>query len=430
MTVPICPHWISANRGNLGTRTDAQIFAEWQPEFVKIVCNDIKVPYLEDVPSNSKIVVRHYPLSELFGDRGIESYEFSGIINKNWYHNEGSGRDKYGNFFSLESSVVTPETVALQHAQLSELMAQYCEYRGVARNRLLFEGINEPMLWSTEGPEFITRYEKARLRYMHERNLNSVIFNFGVGWPGNGGVQNSPVQWETFEPAILAMRQGDFVGLHEYCDLLGVDNNWGWWMGRFTQCPYNVPILITETGIDCGVSGNFYKSWKSLPGEEREKAQVYTDLLLYYWNKCLKDGRVKAIFPFTYDRGSNEWAEFDIRTEMFINVWFNKKHLVVTNPNIPKLPVSSTQPEVPVVDKIGNTMLEKAEAVQVIRINPTAALAKAIRKYNMWVTSDEFSEVIDGIKYIGQRAENPDTGSVSVFYVKENDYGNVIKKDR
>ena len=91
--------------------------------------------------------------------------------------------------------------------------------------------------------------------------------------------------------------------------------NWGWWAGRFTKCPYkDKRIVVTETGIDLGVVAQWYGGWRDLPGgSEEEKAARYADEIEWYKAKCREDGRVAAITVFTYDVGSSHWEKFDIR---------------------------------------------------------------------------------------------------------------------
>ena len=437
---PISPHWIGAHRGTLGTKTDKQLFAEWQPKFIKIITDDETVPYIEDVPVDTKIVVRHYPMSELFHNRGFAdtrnaSVETSDTTRDNiietYYGSEGSGRDLLlvlpKATRSAMRSMQTPEDAALQHAQISERIAQWCETRGVSRQRLVFEGLNEPQLWSTEPPHLVARYEKARLVEMHKRNLCSVVGNFGVGWPGNGGVQNAPVQWDFFKTVITTMLPGDYLGLHEYWSVNGVMQNWRWWAGRYEQCPYNVPILITETGIDTGVSGQFYGSWRNLPGDEAAQAERYVDELIYYWNKCYTDGRINGIFPFTYDRGSDTWYYFDIRTEMFMQKWFAKKDTVrdLTSGSVMPPPVTP-----PSTSELGQAILAEAEKQQTVKINPDAALLKAIANAGMWATTSEFGYVYNGKNYTAQRGESTTDGRVIVFYVENGKWDQIMQEQR
>jgi len=345
-------HWIPTHRGTLGSTPDRDIFARWQPGFVKIITVDNAVPYLEDVPATARIVVRNHPMSELNGDRSlipVAGAPAPPVVDETpeaiaakyaayfeaWAEQPPSGAERTGPR-SLASA--GPETIGAQHAAICQAMAQYCESRGVNRSRLLFEGLNEPQLWANEPPDLTARYYRAFLVGLHGFGLYGVVGNFGVGWPGNGGVADTPPQWEFFRPVINEMRAGDYLGLHEYWALNGPQQNWRWWAGRFLQCPYQVPILITECGIDTGVTGQWYGGWRDLPGNsEDEKAARYSNELVWYAQQGLADGRVGQVFTFTYDIGSSHWEKFDIRNWPFLDAFFKVKDQV-TNPPPPPPP--------------------------------------------------------------------------------------------
>ena len=83
---------------------------------------------------------------------------------------------------------------------------------------------------------------------MHAQGLRSVVSNLGVGWPGNTG-PDTPPEWDWFKDVAATFAAGDYLGTHEYNGFNGVQENWGWWMGRILKCPYKVPVIITESGI-------------------------------------------------------------------------------------------------------------------------------------------------------------------------------------
>lgn len=308
-------HLIPAHWGNFWGRHDADWIKAWAPRFVKVVCDDETVPHIAELPPAATIIVRNYPLSEQGHNRGFAAKSLSLTAAADMgLPQTGSGRDLArggpGAFADAEAltGVVTrgmsdlPEAVGVAHAQAHARTAAWCKAQGVDPARLIFEGLNEPLLWATEPPELVARYEAARLKEAHRLGLRCVIGNFGVGWPGNGGVQDAPVQWDFFRPAIAQMVAGDYMGLHEYWALQGPTQNWKWWGGRFTQCPYRVPILITECGVDTGVTGQWYGGWGDIPAATwDERAAKYVDWLLWYAGQALADGRVQCVLPFSYD---------------------------------------------------------------------------------------------------------------------------------
>ena len=150
------------------------------------------------------------------------------------------------------------KNLAQRHANMCNTMASWAESHGFPRSRLIFEGLNEPHYWSDEPPAAVAEYYKWLTVFNHGFNTRTMEFNSGVGWPGNGGVQNAPPEWAWAKPTIDVMTAGDYLGSHEYWALNGPTENWKWWAGRFLQCPYQVPMVITECGIDTGVTGNWF----------------------------------------------------------------------------------------------------------------------------------------------------------------------------
>jgi len=326
----IYPHWMPLHRGSFGPYTDKDVFKTWNPKIIKIVWDGSKVPYLEDIPPNAKIIWRNYPLSEEFhgGLNTAGMMRFSGlelpdisIIGDNGLPQNGSARDgryvpKIASRAALE--LPTPEQAASVYVRNAVEVAEYCESRGIPRTRLLFEGPNEYPVWS-HGYDGLARLEAARLRGLHSNGLFGVVSNLGVGWPGNTGKDTPPV-WAWALPFINEMRDGDYLGVHEYWSLAGITQNWRWWAGRILQCPYNVPVIVTEGGIDVGVEGvaTAKKGWLDLSGTLEQKVARYLNELWQYCEAVHADGRVKAMTVYTYDGNRNDWGQFDIRLELFV----------------------------------------------------------------------------------------------------------------
>lgn len=326
----IYPHWMPLHRGNIGNRTDKSVFDEWKPDIIKIVWDGSTIPYLEDIPPNAKIIWRNYPLSEEFhGGLDItsrlksQSVEIGGVevIGGNGHPQNGSGRDALyvpKAATRAVSNLPTPEQAAEVYVRNAVEVASYCESRGVAKSRLLFEGPNEYPVWA-HGYAGLARLEKARLRGLHAAGLRGVVVNLGVGWPGNTGPDTPPV-WEWANDLVNEFADGDYLGVHEYWSLSGIAQNWRWWAGRMLQCPHRVPFLITECGIDVGVEGvaNAKKGWLDLPGSMDDKVSRYINELWQYCDALKDDGRVKGAIVYTYDGNRSDWGQFDIRIEQFI----------------------------------------------------------------------------------------------------------------
>jgi hypothetical protein len=295
-------HWIGTHKGP----EDRERFAAWQPPFVKIVCVDERPPYLEDVPSSAKVIIRNHPLSENNGTRNLRTCD--------------------------------PVALGKEHAIACDRMGDYCETRGIPNTRLLFEGLNEPQVWGGEPPDLTAAYYSTFLQELHTRGLHGVVLNFGVGWPGNDGPDRPPM-WAPYAPVLASMQSGDYLGLHEYWDIAGPSQNWRWWAGRYLQCPWQCDIIITECGIDRGVAGlGVTGGWWELPGTMEQKAAEYVKQLGWYEQQLRQDKRVAGALPFTYDIGGREWEHFDIRNNVFMAVFL---------PYVKALPAPAQPPVVP-----------------------------------------------------------------------------------
>lgn len=278
------PHWNPVHR----SAKDAVLFAQWNPLFIKIIVDGDAIPYLEDVPAGAKIIVRHYPLSENYGHRG-----FIGG---------------------------TPEQLAARDAATCKMLADKAAAKGISKDRLFFEGLNEPEVWGREQPQQLAKYYRAFVLELHKYGLHAVVGNFGVGWPANTG-KDTPVDWKFFQPVFDVMDANDYLGLHEYFGEKGAGENWTWWAGRYTQCPFKGNILLTECGIDMGVYGESRakQGWMNLSGYSSldQKAARYIGDLFWFEDKMRLDPRIKGAAIYTWDGNRDDWGMFSIETEAF-----------------------------------------------------------------------------------------------------------------
>ena len=70
-----------------------------------------------------------------------------------------------------------------------------------------------------------------------------------AGLPTQG--KDTPPDWSPFhgvEEAIIH-NNGALI-CHEYWADTGPKELWGWWGGRSLKCPWKVPIIIGECGVD------------------------------------------------------------------------------------------------------------------------------------------------------------------------------------
>lgn len=201
-----------------------------------------------------------------------------------------------------------------------------------------WEGHNEPVWSDDDGMGWYAQFEIERMKIMAEHGLKCVIGNFSTGCP--------PLElWPAFLPALKVAREYEAIlGLHEYgCP-------WMWWMtGNYqidpdedqgdegwTTLRYrkvyrqylipngvgNVPLLITETGIDPlvnpkppGAPDATWKGlgpfWKEQDGEQ-DKADYYFRQLVWYDGELQKDEYVLGATIFTWGNWGGAWKKFDV----------------------------------------------------------------------------------------------------------------------
>lgn len=189
-------------------------------------------------------------------------------------------------------------------------MNQEAHNKGIpfpASFQVLFNVLNEPPLWELDKRDAIVAYNKEFVQYaLSEGGPNVLVAEFGVGHPSEW-----PPVWDWFEPVIDAFDDGDMLALHEYWQPEGPFNgeDWGALAGRYMKCPFDVPIAITE----CGVDGRIYNAhqapdtgWQKFMDAEKYTAQVGS-----YMAQLIKDPRIVACTPFETDFASKEWASFD-----------------------------------------------------------------------------------------------------------------------
>lgn len=285
----LCPHWIPQHYAE----SDRAVLKAWQPWAIKIVWTGVPAHLDAALAAEPElIVVRDHPLSE----------------------------EKDGN----------PQVLGRAHADVARRIADaiHAAFPSLDMNRLVMEGINEPELWGKNPPHLVAEYEVARLRRMHQHGLRAVVGNFNTGWPGDYGEKDSPVNWEPFAPMLAAMKDDDFLGVHEYWWLGGPEEKrpdgqggWLWDAGRYLQCPADVPILITECGLDNAVTTGTHLGWHGLPGDGDDRARVYSKHLAWYGNQLRRDERIRAAFIFTHDYASADWETFSTRDETFLRAF-------------------------------------------------------------------------------------------------------------
>ena len=201
-----------------------------------------------------------------------------------------------------------------------------------------WEGHNEPVWTDEEGMRWYAQFEVERMQLMADLGLKCVLGNFATGAP-------DLALWPAFLPALQVARQYQaLLGLHEY------SWPWMWWMtGKHQLDPHedqgdegwttllyrkayrqylipnglgNVPLVITECGVDPGVSpkptGLDGGAWRLLGDlwaqhdNEPDKADYYFRQLVWYDEELQKDDYVVGATIFTWGNFGPPWLHFDV----------------------------------------------------------------------------------------------------------------------
>jgi hypothetical protein len=176
-------------------------------------------------------------------------------------------------------------------------------------NQLMFSSANEPNQGGT--PDKIAAYSVAFFDRCTELGIRSCAPCLGVGWPDNNG-PDTPVDWSPYAALPAAIKRGNhWLSIHEYFYKTGPQDGWRWWAGRHLQCPFDVPILLGEIGIDNYVDN---ERWKNEGGPRGWVGNVAPDVYARMIEEHLRgcDNRVVAGLPFITDyRDGSSWGSFD-----------------------------------------------------------------------------------------------------------------------
>jgi hypothetical protein len=177
-----------------------------------------------------------------------------------------------------------------------------------ADDRIIVVGINEPPVW--EALQQTVDYTVAFLRQCQQLGLRACALNLSVGWPANTG-EGTPPDWTPYASVLPAIKDGrHYLCTHSYWYHTGPQDGWGWWAGRILKCPWDVPVIIGETGVDCFVDA---ERWKNEGGNRGWQGHMspeqYAGQIVEYVKRL--DSRIVAVTPFLTDYRSREWASFD-----------------------------------------------------------------------------------------------------------------------
>lgn len=205
----------------------------------------------------------------------------------------------------------------------------HAERLGFDRAHTLVLGINEPEVWHDFS---CVPYTVAFLDECTRLGLRAGALQLSVGWPANRG-PDTPPDWTPFEPVREAIaRGGHALVLHEYWAQAGPGEQWGWWAGRALRCPWDVPIVIGECGMDVYVKDggvpHHRRGWQAWVS-----ADVYGRQVGDYVRRLNSDRRVLGVCPFLTDYANAEWQSFDTEPAASALLTFGKSPSA-DNPNV------------------------------------------------------------------------------------------------
>lgn len=183
---------------------------------------------------------------------------------------------------------------------------------GFDRAQTLVLGVNEPRVWEPAVSECLRLYTIAFLDECSRFGLRAGAMQLSVGWPANQG-GDTPPDWTPFWGVEDAIKRGNhMLVLHEYWADLGPGEMWGWWGGRALKCPWQVPIVIGESGVDMYVKDasveHAKRGWQGRMSPERYAAELRE----YTW-RMAADSRFKGDCVFALDCADcATWGTFDV----------------------------------------------------------------------------------------------------------------------
>jgi hypothetical protein len=237
---------------------------------------------------------------------------------------DGGGNDYQWAHDNLQGSLIVARDWALseQHADLlkdpqgtgrrhAQEWAGHQQRLGFDKARTLILGINEPRIWEPGVPEALRVYTIALCDEATHFGLRVGAMQLSVGWPANTG-PDTPPNWSPWHGVDNAIRHNNgALVLHEYWADNGPGENWGWWGGRALKCPWQVPIVIGETGVDMMVKypdrGANQRGWRENMPPDRYAAE-----LADYTTRMSADSRFVGCAVFAADYASQDWWSFDI----------------------------------------------------------------------------------------------------------------------
>lgn len=218
-----------------------------------------------------------------------------------------------------------PIGLANDHVNFWKQKISEFEAHGMNRDRFITCSQNEPTIYSTidrnqnydawwadmqKVYKYNVDYNITLANGLGKLGIKSTIFGFSVGHPTNRKDGELPY-WDWAESLVEpTLKYGHQWELHEYWSSNNISQNWTWWAGRWAAIPFDVPIIIAETGIDKYVeTGNVEqqkRGWQAWVNPKEYAIQINS-----YAAHLELDDRVKGCFVFLTDFANREWSSFN-----------------------------------------------------------------------------------------------------------------------
>lgn len=292
---------------------------------------------------------------------------------------------------------------------------------GFDRAKTLILGVNEPHIWEPGVPEALGEYTVAFCDEATRLHLRVGAMQLSVGWPNNTGPDTLPDWsiWDEYEIWDAIYVNGGALVCHEYWADQGPNENWGWWGGRVLKCPWQVPIVIGECGVDMFVKdvsvGQQRRGWLGHMPPERYAAE-----LAEYTSRMSADPRFVGCCVFASDFAAHEWYSFDVEPAY---------KAILATPVVPAPPPFQTH-----LPSVG-TGAKPAQPVPVPPLtHPIADPAKRVISQPFGAHDEDYArfgmEGHNGIDFavpVGTPVQSVDTGVVMEAQTDDDGYGLYVK---
>lgn len=248
---------------------------------------------------------------------------------------------------------------------------------GIDKARTIFAGINEPPIWIPGYARATDIYTDNLCTLAAQRGMKIAALNLSVGWVGNNG-PDTPPDWSIFPLTQAAIKRGGhYLVVHEYWADMGPSENWGWWAGRVLKCPWQVPIVIGECGVEMLVKypNGGHKGWQGTMSADRYAREIHE-----YATRLSQDPRIQGINVFTADYQSREWESFDIEP---------------CYPNLIALP--PVRPGGGIIPPVPNPVPPSVPVIPPIHPLPGTPLERITQRFNQGLTTARHNGVDFGV---------------------------------